>query len=714
MSDGKNGLPDDECGKAASNAPVPTRRSFLGAVGAAVGAGTLLAGEGVAAEYDHELVVRSTATPAETGSLGVTYEFTTTGEVVHVVEESTDSAEEANDRIVDNGDGTWTVTGKTGNGFGDTFRFDGRVTEFVGDGAFELELDGEPVAVDELTSMGVVSCSVASLTTDFTEYAVEIAATSAPEPVFDDPDVEDHLLAESGDTVTEIGDGRYLIEGRTGTASGEPPAYGDTFRWVPAADADQWGIVDFSYSNASESDLTVVVDGQTVAPSELSATSEVEFSLSSLTTDFTEYAVEVAAESARAVRDDPDVEDRLLADDDDTVTEIEAGRYRIEGRTGTASGEPPAYGDTFRWTTAEADWGIVDFSYAGASESDLTVTVDGQTVSPAEIADGEARVAAESIDPVIGGGEGYENTVSESEADVVVATRAELVDALSSASAGDVVYVDGTATIDAGKGDFRVPDGVTLASDRGIDGAAGGAIEFTTRLWPQMTVGSDARVTGLRVAGLDFEYEALTRPRNIGILTKGSGVEIDNCEVAGFRGAAVSVSGDDHVHHCSIHDNQMDGLGYGVRCTGGTPTVEYCRLDRNRHSVMSSGSGGYTFRYNVVGDTPWGIPIDIHAPGSGDYEVHHNTVRAATWPADHASRDYGGDELMPAMQIRGEPDSCAVHDNWFYNPEAPTRPADGYGSEALVKADPEEWVATTWDGNHYGTDEPDTSTGHPR
>jgi len=692
-----------------------SRRSFLKTAGTTVGVGALFTGSAAAAET-RELVILSTDDPAETGNLNVNYSFTATEEIVPVTDTGS-NASESNDSVTQNDDGTWTATGKTGNGFGDTYQFTGRILEFVGDRPFELRLDGSPVTVDELTSHDGVQFSVASLTTDFTTYTIDVDAESAPTPVTTDSNVDSRLLAESDDTVTELDSGLYRIEGKTGTASGSPPAYGDTFRWT-TTDDDTWGIQNFSFSNADASDLRLTVNGSSISVDELITTTDVEFSIASLTTDFTTYTVDVDAESAPTpVTTDSNVDSRLLAESDDTVTELDSGLYRIEGKTGTASGSPPAYGDTFRWTTTADTWGIEDFQYSNAEPADLTIRVNDSAVSPSDLptsANGSGSTESSDTSPVVGGGEGYPNTVAQSEASTVVSSKTELVDALETASNGDVVYVPGGTTIDAGKGDFSVPAGVTLASDRGIDGAPGATIQFTTRLWPQFTIASNARVTGLQIYGLDMEYHGATDPRNVGMETAGDGIEIDNCEIAGFRGAAVSASADTHVHHCNIHDNPMDGLGYGVRCTGGHPVVEYCRFNRNRHSVMSSGSAGYTARCNFIGETSWGIPIDIHSPGNGTYEIYNNTVCAQTWPSNHASRHYDGDELQSAIQIRGEPDGARITDNWFYNPEPPVEPADGYGSEAIVKADPENWGTVRFDDNHYGETEPDSSVGCPR
>lgn len=71
---------------------------------------------------------------------------------------SGDLAAENNDDITNNGDGTYTVSGFTGNaGFGDTFEYLGTLTSFSAPGAtaaYRLEIDGEDVTDDYATPPG--------------------------------------------------------------------------------------------------------------------------------------------------------------------------------------------------------------------------------------------------------------------------------------------------------------------------------------------------------------------------------------------------------------------------------------------------------------------------------------------------------------------------------------------------------------------------------
>lgn len=83
------------------------------------------------------------------------YEFTVEGEVERI-QDGSDTKAESSDAVVDNGDGTHTVTGKCGNGYGDAFELeDPTFTSFQADASpddYYLRLDGQEVVVDDLLS----------------------------------------------------------------------------------------------------------------------------------------------------------------------------------------------------------------------------------------------------------------------------------------------------------------------------------------------------------------------------------------------------------------------------------------------------------------------------------------------------------------------------------------------------------------------------------
>jgi|GEM_PF-1635492 len=114
------------------------------------GSGSSGSGGGATSDGDtsHEVAVIAT----EQGE--ATYEFTVDGTVEPASDVAADLVAEDNDAIRDNGDGTVTVSGYTGNtGYGDTYTVTGDLLSFErtgGQAAFRIELDGSSVSSDEL------------------------------------------------------------------------------------------------------------------------------------------------------------------------------------------------------------------------------------------------------------------------------------------------------------------------------------------------------------------------------------------------------------------------------------------------------------------------------------------------------------------------------------------------------------------------------------
>ncbi|MGM0398722.1 MAG: hypothetical protein ACQEQY_06975, partial [Halobacteriota archaeon] len=162
-----------------------------------------------------------------------------------------------------------------------------------------------------------------------------------------------------------------------------------------------------------------------------------------------------------------------------------------------------------------------------------------------------------------------------------------------------------------------------------------------------------------------------------------------------------------HVHHNDIHHNPRDGLGYGVVASSGRPLIEWNAFDYNRHSIASSGSGGYVVRYNHFGPKTIEPIIDMHKPGGTHLEVYRNTVEA-THSLAHGARE-------SAVQIRGTPDDVAeIRDNWFYNEVEPLDSPDGWTTEAITQVHVDEWTNVEFENNHYGSSEPASDIGCPR
>ncbi len=286
----------------------------------------------------------------------------------------------------------------------------------------------------------------------------------------------------------------------------------------------------------------------------------------------------------------------------------------------------------------------------------------------------------------IGGGAGYGDIVTSG--DYTVTSVDALLDALSKAKAGQVVFIPGETEIDLTARIYierlvlEVPGGVTLAGERGHKGSKGALLSSDALKTPVMirAGGPNVRVTGLRVRGpnpkryiahhsrsfrkrgkgSDYYYKL---PTSNGIVTDHDALRVDNCEVSAFShgGIYLRAGKDHHVHHSYIHHCQYQGLGYGICHNKAGSLIEQNLFDWNRHSIAGTGRPGcgYVARNNVELGTSLSHCFDMHGGRdrndgtdiAGTFiEIANNTFRAPQTP----------------IVIRGVPETgCIVHHNWF-------------------------------------------------
>lgn len=329
----------------------------------------------------------------------------------------------------------------------------------------------------------------------------------------------------------------------------------------------------------------------------------------------------------------------------------------------------------------------------------------------------------------VGGGATYDRKISRRSADFVVDTKNGLLDALDTAGSGDVVYVADSAKIDlTGVSNVGLSGGVTLASGRG-SGSMGALLYTNDYPSPLFKVyGGRVRFTGLRIRGPRWEYFETTNHDYYGatgIWLLGDDGEVDNCQFYGWTQAAVSVGARNravsaHVHHNSIHNNQMEGLGYGVNLYNGHSLVEHNYFDHNRHSVDGFGyeTNGYEARYNLVGPNAVSHAFDMHnlSENGGDggnraggtIKIHHNTFE---FTHDKLGR---GQE---AITIRGVPaDGAYFEKNWFAHPEKPNGTNVSAQGQAYRQnnLDSDNWRNIWAAGNAFGAAKPASDVGCPR
>jgi hypothetical protein len=292
----------------------------------------------------------------------------------------------------------------------------------------------------------------------------------------------------------------------------------------------------------------------------------------------------------------------------------------------------------------------------------------------------------------IGGGNGYANIVTKG--DYTADNLNDLLEALSKAKAGQIVFIPAESEIDLTARIYidhlvlEVPEGITLAGNRGLDGSLGGLLSSDTLKTPVMirAVGPDARVTGLRLQGpnpkryLDHHGRSFgpggqghsyyyKLPTSNGIATQHSRLEVDNCEISGFSHAGIDLATGTghHVHHNYIHHCQYQGLGYGVCHNMAQSLIEYNLFDWNRHSTAGTGRPGssYVARHNVELGVSLSHCFDMH----GGRDRKDGTDIAGTWIEIYNNTFRA--EQTPVV-IRGiSEQKCEVHYNWFLKHKSP-------------------------------------------
>ncbi len=259
-------------------------------------------------------------------------------------------------------------------------------------------------------------------------------------------------------------------------------------------------------------------------------------------------------------------------------------------------------------------------------------------------------------DNPLGGGNGYKDIITTG--DYIVETSKELIQALMYAKSGEVIFVKGDAVIDLTTitASLIIPEGVTLASDRGYNNSPGALIYSDAFVSPMFTARGNVRITGLTLRGADWErrmdhharafsgtnapgstYFYLLKTIN-GIYCNSSNLTIDNCELSGFSHAAIYVPNGTghHFHHNYMHHNQRHGLGYCVTHGTAYSVIEYNLLNANRHDLAATGApnSGYVARHNLQLGTSLSHCFDVHGGRdrndgtniAGELILMHNNV----------------------------------------------------------------------------------------
>ncbi|WP_236973682.1 right-handed parallel beta-helix repeat-containing protein [Membranihabitans maritimus] len=308
----------------------------------------------------------------------------------------------------------------------------------------------------------------------------------------------------------------------------------------------------------------------------------------------------------------------------------------------------------------------------------------------------------------LGGGVGYKQAISTGT--VIANNLDEFIKAVGEAKSGQIVFVPGNAIIDfttyiyIDQFVLEIPEGVTIASDRGINGSLGALLTSDALKTPVMIrpQGPNVRISGFRIEGPNpkryLEHHAKSFgpggqrheyyykfPTSVGIECHFPKVEIDNCDLSGFSRAAISLKkGEDHmVHHNMIHKCQYNGLGYGISHDVASSTIEYNLFDENRHSIAGTGKIGcsYIARHNVEMGTSLSHCFDMHGGrdrkdgtqiAGTNIEIYNNTFRAPEF----------------AIGIRGKPENEShIYQNWFVKHQLTDEAVRPYGFDNITVFD---------------------------
>jgi stress response protein SCP2 len=279
---------------------------------------------------DDELA-RTLAVTTEEGGPLVEYELLVDGAV------TAPDGVEANDEITANDDGTTTVTGVTGNGYADEFRFEGAledVSASVADEHYSVVVDGEPIDLDQTRRTERPLTITTTEGGPLVEYELLVdGSVTAPDGV------------EANDEITANDDGTTTVTGVTGNG------YADEYVLV--------GTLEDVSATVSPEHFDLSIDGKAV---DLWTYVDAERSLTVSTNQggpLVEY--ELLVDGVVTAPDGVEANDEITANDDGTTT--------VTGVTGNG------YADEYVLV------GTLEDVSANVTADHYSVTIDGERQS---------------------------------------------------------------------------------------------------------------------------------------------------------------------------------------------------------------------------------------------------------------------------------------------------------------------------------------------
>ncbi len=240
----------------------------------------------------------------------------------------------------------------------------------------------------------------------------------------------------------------------------------------------------------------------------------------------------------------------------------------------------------------------------------------------------------------IGGGEGYSLVQN---ADMTAKTDDELYLALDTLKEGQILLVTDESVMDLSDfllgGDMKgyvdkridftwtVKDDVAWCGQRGVDGSGGAILKVTSFTNCAIILGKNARLSGLVIQGPDRSDDTKNHDYNlsVGIVVKGNGAVIENCEICGFFRAGVRVVDAENVtiQNNYFHDILSPLSGHAVSVENAKVNL-LSNLFANVNSVltMSGENSHVNFTDNVDAGN---VVSSLFSLYSGRYSASHNT-----------------------------------------------------------------------------------------
>ncbi len=341
---------------------------------------------------------------------------------------------------------------------------------------------------------------------------------------------------------------------------------------------------------------------------------------------------------------------------------------------------------------------VTDLSMVGKECLSLLQTATGMNLlydfyENPSISDTETTYGVVTDDKPLGGGFGYDSGIPIKKITYVVHNDNDFYDAMKAAKKGDVIYIAGETVIDlsdwilAGELvdfmnssnvervplEFKIPAGVTLMGDRGYSGSKGAVLKSTSYVNMLLSLDADARLTGLTLQGCDTPDNATNIAANhsIGIVVKGDGARIDNCEISGFYRYGITVENASNVEidHNYIHHISGNDAGIAIRVDKSVVNIHHNTF---AHATRLLSMGGketvVSFKNNIDGGNITKEYFQLLANAFSEFDAEFDTFRSGVH-----TFELENNTLLSAVDpflLKGLPLQLTVKNNYFGYPDA--------------------------------------------